>query len=45
LNRQVGKQGFETLEVPIEYRDRLGEKKLKMRHGITILKRILYETF
>ena len=45
LNRQVGKQGFETLEVPIEYRDRLGEKKLKMRHGITILKRILYESF
>jgi dolichol-phosphate hexosyltransferase len=45
LNRQVGKQGFETLEVPIEYRERLGEKKLKMRHGITILKRILYESF
>jgi dolichol-phosphate hexosyltransferase len=45
LNHQVYKQGFKTLEVPIEYRERLGEKKLKMKHGITILKRILYESF
>jgi dolichol-phosphate mannosyltransferase len=45
LNHQVAKQGFETIEVPIGYRDRLGEKKLKMKHGATILKRILYESF
>ena len=45
LNNQVGKQGFKTLEVPIEYRERLGEKKLKMKHGVTILKRIIYESF
>jgi dolichol-phosphate hexosyltransferase len=45
LNHQVGKQGFKTFEVPIEYRERLGEKKLKMKHGITILKRIIYESF
>jgi len=45
LNHQVGKQGFETIEVPIEYRERLGEKKLKMKHGATILKRILFESF
>ena len=45
LNHQVGKQGFKTLEVPIEYRERLGEKKLKMKHGLTILKRIIYESF
>ena len=45
LNNQVSKQGFETLEIPIGYRERLGEKKLKMRHGATILKRILLEGF
>jgi hypothetical protein len=45
LNHQVGKQGFETVEIPIEYRERLGEKKLKMKHGATILKRILNESF
>ncbi len=45
LNHQVGKQGFETIEIPIGYRERLGEKKLKMRHGATILKRILFESF
>jgi glycosyltransferase involved in cell wall biosynthesis len=44
LNNQVSKQGFETIEVPIGYRERLGEKKLKMRHGATILKRILFES-
>jgi dolichol-phosphate mannosyltransferase len=44
LNHQVDKQGFETVEVPIEYRERLGEKKLKMKHGATILKRILFES-
>jgi dolichol-phosphate hexosyltransferase len=45
LNHQVVKQGFNTIEVPIEYRERLGEKKLKMKHGLTILKRIIYESF
>ena len=45
LNNQVGKQGFETIEIPIGYRERLGEKKLKMKHGATILKRILFESF
>jgi dolichol-phosphate hexosyltransferase len=44
LNHQVVKQGFETFEVPIGYRERLGEKKLKMKHGGTILKRILLES-
>jgi glycosyltransferase involved in cell wall biosynthesis len=43
LNSQVGKQGFETIEIPIKYRERLGEKKLKMKHGAIILKRIIYE--
>jgi glycosyltransferase involved in cell wall biosynthesis len=44
LNHQVDKQGFETIEVPIQYRERLGEKKLKMKHGATILKRIIFES-
>ncbi len=45
LNHQVDKQGFETVEIPIEYRERLGQKKLKMKHGATILKRILFESW
>jgi hypothetical protein len=45
LNHQVDKQGFGTIEVPIEYRERLGEKKLKMKHGASILKRILFQSF
>jgi len=44
LNHQVAKKGFEIIEVPIKYRQRLGEKKLKIKHGATILKRILLET-
>lgn len=43
LNNFVKKRGFTTKEVLINYRARLGEKKLKARHGITILKRILKE--
>ena len=43
LNNEVHRQGFRIVEVPIKYRVRLGEKKLKMRHGFTILKRILLE--
>jgi hypothetical protein len=44
LNHQVERKGFEIVEVPIKYRQRLGEKKLKIKHGATILKRILLET-
>jgi len=44
LNHLIGLSGFKTVEVPIRYRQRLGEKKLKMKHGVTILKRILLET-
>ena len=44
LNQQVRRKGFEIIEVPIQYRQRLGEKKLKIKHGATILKRILLET-
>ena len=44
LNHLVERRGFTIHEIPIYYRARLGEKKLKVRHGITILKRILLET-
>jgi glycosyltransferase involved in cell wall biosynthesis len=45
LNRYVENQGYAIVEVPIHYRVRLGEKKLKLRHGFTILGRILAESF
>lgn len=43
LNSRVEKLGYRTVEVPIKYRQRLGEKKLKAKHGATILKRIIQE--
>ena len=43
LNQMVERSGFKIVEVPITYRARLGEKKLKVKHGLTILKRILLE--
>jgi glycosyltransferase involved in cell wall biosynthesis len=44
LNHQVERKGFTIVERPIEYRPRLGNKKLKLRHGLTILKRIVAES-
>jgi dolichol-phosphate mannosyltransferase len=44
LNHQVERKGFTIVEMPIEYRPRLGEKKLRLRHGLTILKRIVAES-
>jgi glycosyltransferase involved in cell wall biosynthesis len=41
LNNYVQKQGYAIQEILIDYRARLGEKKLKARHGFAILKRIL----
>ncbi len=43
LNHAVERRGFTIDEIPILYRERLGEKKLKISHGVTILKRILSE--
>ena len=45
LNHQVEKKGYRIEEIPIHYCKRLGEKKLKLRHGFTILMRILVESF
>lgn len=44
LNHHVERRGFGIFEVPISYRPRLGEKKLKLRHGALILKRVIAET-
>ena len=44
LNHFVERKGYGILELPISYRTRLGTKKLKIKHGFTILKRILTET-
>jgi dolichol-phosphate mannosyltransferase len=44
LNHQVERKDFTIMEMPIEYRPRLGEKKLRLRHGLTILKRIVAES-
>jgi glycosyltransferase involved in cell wall biosynthesis len=44
INHRVENKGYRTVELPIQYRSRLGEKKLKLRHGITIFKRIVIES-
>jgi dolichol-phosphate mannosyltransferase len=44
LNHRVERKGYSIAEVDIGYRPRLGEKKLKLRHGAVILKRILLES-
>jgi dolichol-phosphate mannosyltransferase len=44
LNHHVERKGYGIAEVDIGYRPRLGEKKLKLRHGAAILKRILLES-
>ncbi|MFX0212359.1 MAG: glycosyltransferase family 2 protein [Candidatus Hodarchaeota archaeon] len=44
MNHRVERKGYKTVEIPIKYRSRLGEKKLKLRHGVSILKRIISES-
>lgn len=44
LNHRVEREGFSIMEVPIQYRPRLGKKKLRARNGAEILRRILLET-
>ncbi|MCL4430451.1 MAG: glycosyltransferase family 2 protein [Chloroflexi bacterium] len=44
MNALVRRKGYRTVEVPIDYRDRMGEKKLKLRHGLGIMKRIFAES-
>jgi dolichol-phosphate mannosyltransferase len=44
LNHHVERRGYNIIEIEIPYRPRVGEKKLKLRHGITIMKRIISES-
>jgi len=44
LNHLVESMGYRITEIPIQYRTRLGEKKLSPKHGFTIFKRILTES-
>jgi len=43
INRHIEQSGYKIVEVPIEYRRRLGKKKLGFRHGLKILRRIIIE--
>lgn len=43
LNHHVERQGYGIAEIEIPYRNRVGRKKLKIRDGVTIMKRILSE--
>jgi len=38
LNYYVERAGYRIKEIAIQYRRRLGEKKLKLQHGFTILR-------
>jgi glycosyltransferase involved in cell wall biosynthesis len=44
MNSHIERKRYCIEEIPIQYRTRLGEKKLKLRHGLTILTRILAES-
>ena len=45
MNSVVGREGYSIAEIPIDYRRRLGKKKLGLRHGFGILMRIFAESF
>ena len=45
LNHLVARRGFRIVELPIDYRVRIGKKKLGIRHGFVILKRIIFDIF
>jgi dolichol-phosphate mannosyltransferase len=45
LNHFVEKKGYKIVEIEIPYRQRIGEKKLKLKDGLVILKRIMIERF
>ena len=45
LNNYVLRKGYGIKEILIDYRERVGKKKLKARDGFAILKRILKDAF
>ena len=44
MNHYVENRGYSILEIPIQYRNRVGAKKLKLRHGFTIFRRMLSQS-
>jgi dolichol-phosphate mannosyltransferase len=44
LNQKVDRCGYKIVEIPIQYRQRLGEKKLGLKHSSEIFKRMMLET-
>ena len=44
MNHRVERQGYQIVEISIPYRARLGEKKLRLRDGFNILRRIISES-
>lgn len=45
LNNYVASIGYDIAEIEIRYRERVGEKKLKLKDGFAILNRILMHSF
>jgi glycosyltransferase involved in cell wall biosynthesis len=45
LNSLIERRGFRIVEVPINYRERLGKKKLQVKHGFSIMWRMMKEIF
>ena len=43
INHSSG-AGYEPIEIPVQYKARLGEKKLKLRHGLAIFKITIAES-
>ena len=41
INFHVERNGYQIVEIPINYRIRLGERKLKLKHALSILSRIV----
>ncbi len=44
LNHRCERQGYGIMEVPIKYRERIGQKKLRVQNGAEIFRRIMLET-
>ena len=44
LNHHIERNGYGIVEIEIPYRSRVGEKKLKLKDGFDILKRIVLES-
>ena len=44
LNHRIEREGYSIHELAISYRPRIGDKKLKLMDGFTILKRIVLES-